>query len=96
MKSGKQLLLYHNSSDKMQSCSPIALVCTGLLMGDSGSTSTGVILLLPSALLIPFLYFSVQKTQWESFILPAFPLLFDLSEIFLQYNVFTFKYISKM
>lgn len=75
-KSEEQLLLYHNSNDKMQSCSPIALVFTGLLMWDSGSTSTGVILLLPSALLIPFLYFSVQKTQWESLIPPL--LLFFL------------------
>lgn len=70
MNSEQQLLLYRKSSDKTQRCSPTALVFTGLLIWDS--TCTGVILLLPSALMIPFLYFSVWKTQRESFIFPLF------------------------
>lgn len=74
MKSGKQLLLYHNLSDKMQSCSPIALVCTGLLMGDSGSTSTGVILLLPLHFWFLFCTFMYRKLSGNLsfYLLPLF------------------------
>lgn len=75
MKSEQLLLLNPKSSDKRQRCSPTALVFTGPLMWDS--TCTGVILLLPSALMIPFLYLPVQKTQQESLIFPFSCLFFS-------------------
>lgn len=75
MKSEQLLLLNPKSSDKRQRCSPTALVFTGPLIWDS--TCTGVILLLPSALLIPFLYLSVQKTQQESLTFPFSCLFFS-------------------